>query len=75
MPSRTSDLRITRDLALECREHRYPTPFQEIAAIDLATNPRTVRLARRSIPARNKMRLLPLLGATYFMVAGGPYGL
>jgi amino acid transporter len=23
----------------------------------------------------NKMRLLPLIGATYFMVAGGPYGL
>ena len=23
----------------------------------------------------NKMRLLPLVGATYFMVAGGPYGL
>ena len=22
-----------------------------------------------------KMRLLPLVGATYFMVAGGPYGL
>ena len=25
--------------------------------------------------AKNKMRLLPLIGATYFMVAGGPYGL
>ena len=25
--------------------------------------------------ATNKMRLLPLIGATYFMVAGGPYGL
>ena len=25
--------------------------------------------------ANNKMRLLPLIGATYFMVAGGPYGL
>ncbi len=24
---------------------------------------------------RGKMRLLPLIGATYFMVAGGPYGL
>jgi amino acid transporter len=50
--------------------------FQEIAAIDLATNPSAAApLARRSFPARNKMRLLPLLGATYFMVAGGPYGL
>ena len=49
--------------------------FQEIAAIDLATNPSVVQLASRSFPARNKMRLLPLLGATYFMVAGGPYGL
>jgi amino acid transporter len=75
VPSGTGPLRITRDLAIECREHRYPTHLQEIAAIDLATNPRTLRLARRSIPARNKMRLLPLLGATYFMVAGGPYGL
>jgi amino acid transporter len=25
--------------------------------------------------ATNKMRLLPLIGATYFMVAGGPYGI
>jgi amino acid transporter len=25
--------------------------------------------------ANSKMRLLPLIGATYFMVAGGPYGL
>src|SRR6202161_4438636 len=25
--------------------------------------------------ANSKMRLLPLVGATYFMVAGGPYGL
>src|ERR1035441_4418915 len=25
--------------------------------------------------ANTKMRLLPLIGATYFMVAGGPYGL
>jgi amino acid transporter len=49
--------------------------FQEIAAIDLATNPAAVRLTRRNLPARNKMRLLPLLAATYFMVAGGPYGL
>jgi amino acid transporter len=30
----------------------------------------TIRLS-----TRNKMRLLPLIGATYFMVAGGPYGL
>jgi amino acid transporter len=26
-------------------------------------------------PARRKMRLLPLVAATYFMVAGGPYGI
>ena len=26
-------------------------------------------------PKGNQMRLLPLVGATYFMVAGGPYGL
>jgi len=26
-------------------------------------------------PNRGKMRLLPLIGATYFMVSGGPYGL
>ncbi len=26
-------------------------------------------------PARRKLRLLPLLAATYFMVSGGPYGL
>ena len=49
--------------------------FQEIAAIDLATNPPVVQLAGRSFLTPNKMRLLPLLGATYFMVAGGPYGL
>ncbi len=28
-----------------------------------------------AVPARRKMRLLPLLAATYFMVSGGPYGL
>ncbi len=48
---------------------------QEIAAIDLATNPSATRLLHRSFPARNKMRLVPLVAATYFMVAGGPYGL
>jgi amino acid transporter len=26
-------------------------------------------------PARQKMRLLPLIAATYFMVSGGPYGI
>ncbi|MGA9584767.1 MAG: hypothetical protein WBQ95_05525, partial [Terracidiphilus sp.] len=26
-------------------------------------------------PARRKMRLLPLVAATYFMVSGGPYGI
>jgi amino acid transporter len=31
-------------------------------------------LAHR-IPVGRKMRLLPLIGATYFMVSGGPYGL
>src|ERR1017187_3944243 len=30
---------------------------------------------RRMRKGSNKMRLLPLIGATYFMVAGGPYGL
>ena len=29
----------------------------------------------RAVAGRNKMRLLPLIGATYFMVAGGPYGI
>jgi amino acid transporter len=47
----------------------------ENAAIDLATQPSATRPLHRSFPARSKMRLLPLLGATYFMVAGGPYGL
>ena len=28
-----------------------------------------------SIPRRRKMRLLPLIAATYFMVSGGPYGI
>jgi amino acid transporter len=59
------------DLAIHCKQHPS-TLSQEIAAIDLATNPPLTRL---NFPARNKMRLLPLLGATYFMVAGGPYGL
>ena len=26
-------------------------------------------------PATGKMRLLPLIAATYFMVSGGPYGI
>ena len=26
-------------------------------------------------PAQKKMRLLPLIAATYFMVSGGPYGI
>ena len=26
-------------------------------------------------PARRKMRFLPLIAATYFMVSGGPYGI
>ena len=29
----------------------------------------------RAVPGGGKMRLLPLIAATYFMVAGGPYGL
>jgi amino acid transporter len=29
----------------------------------------------KKLERANKMRLLPLIGATYFMVAGGPYGL
>jgi amino acid transporter len=36
----------------------------------LAQAKSSIRLGTRS-----KMRLLPLVGATYFMVAGGPYGL
>jgi hypothetical protein len=26
-------------------------------------------------PARRKMRFVPLIAATYFMVSGGPYGI
>ena len=26
-------------------------------------------------PVRRKMRFLPLIAATYFMVSGGPYGI
>ena len=29
----------------------------------------------RAAPATRKLRLLPLIAATYFMVAGGPYGI
>jgi amino acid transporter len=29
----------------------------------------------RSKPSRGKMRLVPLIAATYFMVSGGPYGI
>jgi len=50
-------------------------PFQEIAAIDLATTPYATQPRHRTFPPRNKLRLIPLLAATYFMVAGGPYGL
>ena len=75
---------ICEDLAIHCKEHPSSSP-QEIAAIELATNPAetnqdatnrdAVRPTRGILSGRNKMRLLPLLGATYFMVAGGPYGL
>ena len=30
---------------------------------------------KRAMPGGGKMRLLPLIAATYFMVSGGPYGL
>jgi amino acid transporter len=56
----------------------YSNP-QEIAAIaaigSAGTNLAATHPLRRNLPARNKLRLLPLLAATYFMVAGGPYGL
>ena len=41
------------------------------------TNPAPATTPRRAttLSSRNKLRLLPLIGATYFMVAGGPYGL
>ena len=32
-----------------------------------------MRLARQS--ARRKLRIIPLIAATYFMVSGGPYGI
>src|ERR1700761_6977891 len=38
-------------------------------------NPSATRPPHRSFPALSKMRLVPLLAATYFMVSGGPYGL
>ena len=54
------------------RAHPHSPP-QETAAIDSATHPSP---ATHPLPAaRNQLRLLPLLAATYFMVAGGPYGL
>jgi amino acid transporter len=65
-PSRFSDTVLTAH------------PFlQEIAAIDAATNTASIpqALPVRIFSSRNKLRLLPLLAATYFMVAGGPYGL
>jgi len=34
-----------------------------------------IRSIGENVPSRSKMRLLPLIGATYFMVSGGPYGL
>jgi len=34
-----------------------------------------IRSIGEGAPSRAKMRLLPLIGATYFMVSGGPYGL
>ena len=36
---------------------------------------RTGAAAIAQLARRNKLRLLPLIGATYFMVSGGPYGL
>jgi amino acid transporter len=32
-------------------------------------------VSRGRLTSKSKMRLLPLIGATYFMVSGGPYGL
>src|ERR1700678_136762 len=32
-----------------------------------------MRFARK--PARRKLRIIPLIAATYFMVSGGPYGI
>lgn len=40
---------------------------------DTLSTPDAIRTAMR--PNSRKMRLLPLLAATYFMVSGGPYGL
>jgi amino acid transporter len=74
MAQATGHRPIRGDLAIHCKQHPS-TLSQEIAAIDLAMNPSIAPLTRRNLPAKNKMRLLPLLGATYFMVAGGPYGL
>ncbi|MGC9198113.1 MAG: APC family permease [Acidobacteriaceae bacterium] len=41
----------------------------------VAQSPAHRPLSRGVFPADYRMRLLPLVGATYFMVAGGPYGL
>jgi amino acid transporter len=56
---------------------RYPAPA--IRAI-VPTNHASVPTSRSPTPinrhaSSNKLRLLPLVAATYFMVAGGPYGL
>jgi amino acid transporter len=50
------------------------------SAIHWACSPGAIAIPRpafavQNFSARNKLRLLPLIGATYFMVAGGPYGL
>jgi amino acid transporter len=44
--------------------HQVNSPLQQL-----------FRGGRRMRTGNNKMRLLPLIGATYFMVAGGPYGI
>ena len=42
---------------------------------DTVNHPSSGARAIARLASRNKLRLLPLIGATYFMVAGGPYGL
>ena len=49
------------------------TGHTEVPAVPIQAHP--IKPVQEPPALPRKMRLLPLIGATYFMVAGGPYGL
>jgi amino acid transporter len=48
---------------------------QVLRTVAISSQPSSPRETRRTRPIIRRLRLLPLVAATYFMVSGGPYGL